>query len=345
VAHSRFRATRSLVLALAALVLAALLAAPTRAAWPGREGPVVYAGVFPGTALQPSLTRPAGLRRFTPGTAGSRIQLTTDTTDRDPQVSPDGRSLVFSRVIGAGAESKQSGIFVAAIDGSGVRQLTDGGSPEAADSQPTFTASGRRIVFVRGGGGPFASGDLYSIGLDGSGLTPLTSGPAADRMPAVSPTGRQIVFVRSFQRPDGIEAGPHIYSMRSDGSRLRDLTPRLGGTPWDPDFSPSGKTIAFATEGNNLRGDIFTMRADGGPIRRLTNRVTHDRRHNDPRFPRPYGYTNPAFSPAGDSILAVARSGTSPRLARVRLADPDHPHVFGTSLLGSAPAWAPAPGR
>jgi dipeptidyl aminopeptidase/acylaminoacyl peptidase len=342
---SRFHATRPLVLASAALALAALLAAPARAAWPGREGPVVYAAVFPGTALKPYLTKPAGLRRFTPGAAGSPVQLTADTTDRDPQVSPDGHSVVFSRVIGAGAEDKRSGLFVAAIDGSGVRQLTDGGSPEGADSQPTFAASGR-IVFVRGSAGAFASGDLYSIGLDGSGLTPLTSGPAADRMPAASPTGRQIVFVRSFQRPDGIEFGPHVYSMRPDGSRLRDLTPRLGREPWDPDFSPSGKTIAFATEGNNLRGDIFTMRANGGPIRRLTNRVVHDRRHHDePRFPRPYGYTNPAFSPAGGSLLAVARSGTSPRLARIRLRDPDHPHLLGSSFLGSAPAWAPAPRR
>jgi dipeptidyl aminopeptidase/acylaminoacyl peptidase len=345
-AYSRSHLTRCLLLALVALASAALLVAPARGAWPGREGPVVYAGVFPGTTLKPSLTKPAGLRRFTPGAAGSRVQFTTDTTDRDPQVSPDGRSVVFARAIELTEDSERSAIFIAAIDGSGVRQLTDGGSPEGSDTQPTFTASGQRIVFVRGGAGPYASGDLYSIGLDGSGLTPLTSGPAADRMPAASPTGRQIAFVRSFQRPDGIEAGPHIYSMRPDGSQLRNLTPRLGDAPWDPDFSPSGKVIAFATEGNQLRGDIFTMRANGGPIRRLTNRVTHDRRHDNPHFPRPFGYTNPAFSPAGDSILAVARSGTSPRLARIRLADPDHPHVFGTSLLGSAPAWAPAaPGR
>lgn len=341
-AHSRFHATRPLVLVLA---LAALLAAPAQAAWPGREGPVVYAGVFPGTALKPYLTRPAGLRRLTPGAAGSRVQLTTDTTDRNPQVSPDGRLVVFSRAIEATEGSERSAIFVSAIDGSGLRQLTDGGSPEGADTQPTFTASGQGIVFVRGAAGPYASGDLYSIGLGGSGLTPLTSGPAADRMPAVSSTGRQVVFVRSFQRPDGIESGPHVYSMRPDGSRLRDLTPRLGRAPWDPDFSPSGKVIAFATEGNNLRGDIFTMRANGGPIRRLTNRVTHDRRHDEPRFPRPYGYTNPAFSPAGGSIIAVARSGTSPRLARIQLADPDHPHLLGSGFLGSAPAWAPVPRR
>lgn len=352
-AHPRFHAARPLVLVLAVLASAVLLAAPARAAWPGREGPVVFMGVIPGD--KPFENAPTGLRRSTLG-AGSLTSLTSDTTDRDPQVSPDGRLIVFSRVLGTDPETQRtkSGIFVATIDGSGIRQLTDGGSTETeggtaegVDIEPTFTASGQRIVFVRAGTlSPFASGDLYSIALDGSGLAPLTSGAPADHMPAVSPSGRQIVFVRTIRRTDGTQTGPHVYSMRLDGSRLRDLTPRLQREPWDPDFSPSGKFIAFATEGNQLRGDIFTMRANGGPIRRLTNRLVHYRRHHgDPRFPRPYGYTSPAFSPGGDSILAVARSGTSPRLARIRLADPNHPHVFGTSLLGSAPAWAPATGR
>lgn len=350
----RLRATRHLVLTLAALTLAVLLASPARAAWPGREGPVVFTGVVPGE--KPPENAPVGLRRFTFGAVGSLTRLTIDPTDRDPQVSPDGRLIVFSRGLGTDPETQRakSGIFVAAIDGSGIRQLTDGGSTETeggtaegVDIEPTFTASGQRIVFVRAGTlSPFATGDLYSIALDGSGLTPLTSGALADHMPAVSPTGRQIAFVRTVRRPDGIEPGPHVYSMRPDGSRPRDLTPRLTQEAWDPDFSPSGKIIAFATNGNSLRGDIFTMRANGGPLRLLTNRLIHFRRHHgNPGFPRPYGYTSPAFSPTGDSILAVARSATSPRLARIRLSDPNHPRVLGSSMLGSEPAWAPVPGR
>jgi Tol biopolymer transport system component len=320
------------LLALAGLLLAALLTPPAQAVWPGREGAVVYAGVTPGTELKPDLTRPAGLRRFTPGVAGSRLQLTSDPSDRDPQVSPSGTLVVFSRTVRTIGEASYSGIMVAAIDGTGVRQLTDGGSPEVSDSQPTFDASGTRVIFVRGG-------DLYSIGLAGGSPRQITSGPARDSMPAASPSGRQIVFVRAHFPPD-IPQGttPHLYSARPDGSRLRDLTPRLAHAgPWDPDFSPSGRHIAFATEGNQLRGEIFTLRNNGGPIRRLTNRP----RLTNPDAPRPYGFTNPTFSPLGDEILAVARSGTSPRLARIRLANPDRPRLVSPILLGTAPAWAP----
>lgn len=316
----------------AVFLLASVLAAPARAAWPGREGPVVYAGVDPGPKATSNV--PAGLRSFSFGVLGSRAQLTTDPSDRDPQVSPNGRLVVFSRSVQTILERPYSRIFVVAIDGSGARQLTDGGSPEGSDIQPTFDASGTRVIFVRGG-------DLYSVGLDGSGLVQITTGSASDSMPAASPSGRQIAFVR-VNYPPGIPQGdaPHIYSVRPDGSRLRDLTPRLPSeqAPWDPDFSPSGHLIAYATNGNQLRGDIFTMRSNGGPIRRLTNRG-----HGKRIFPRPYGFTNPAFSPAGDSILAVARSGASPRLARIRLADPDHPRLLAPSLSGSAPAWAPVP--
>jgi len=327
---------RPLVFTVTTLLLVTLLTVPARAAWPGREGTVVYAGVNPGAKATSNV--PAGLRSFSFGVPGSRAQLTTDPSDRDPQVSPNGRLVVFSRAVQTVPDRFTPRIFVVGIDGSGLRQLTDGGSAEA-DSQPTFDASGTRVFFVRiNSEEPGQGRDIYSIGLDGSGLTRVTSGPADDNYPAASPSGRQIAFVR-VNYPPGIPQGsaPHIYSVRPNGSRLRDLTPRLPtADPWDLDFSPSGRVIAFATEGNQLRGDIFTLRSNGGPIRRLTNRG-----HGKRIFPRPYGYTNPAFSPTGDSLLAVARSGTSPRLARIRLADPDHPRILALSLSGSAPVWAP----
>jgi Tol biopolymer transport system component len=231
-----------------------------------------------------------------------------------------------------------SGLFVAAIDGSGLRQLTAGSPDDGSDIQPTFYPSGKRIAFVRLGGEP---GDLYSIGLDGSGLRPVTSDSIRERAPAVSPNGRQIAYECTGFKRDGIESSDdHICSVRPNGSHWRDLTPRFQGgkEAFDPEFSPSGRTIAF-TLGPGTAADVFTMRSNGTRIGSLTNRGPRGGRI----FPRSTGYADPAFSPAGDSIVVVARTGSEPRLARIRLDDRKHPRLLGEGLIGRSPVWAPLP--
>jgi Tol biopolymer transport system component len=177
-------------------------------------------------------------------------QLTTDPTDRDPKVSPDGSRVVFSRTVETAPGISRSMIFTIAFDGSGPTQVTDGGSGGASDIEPTFYRSGDRVAFVRVGGpsDPDARGRLYSVAVDGGVPSSLVGGYAEVRTPVVSPTGRQIVFeCRHFR--DGIEySWEHICSIRPNGSHRRDLTPRFrdGQPAVDPDFSPSGKLIAFS---------------------------------------------------------------------------------------------------
>lgn len=277
-------------------ILAALLIAlaggvpPAEAAWPGREGQVLYAGLVQG---QPKRSYTAvGLRAFNPDLPASATQITTDRFDLDPQVSPDGRLVVFSRRVREGMEETASGIFVAGVDGSGLRQLTDGGTGYGGDFQPSFY-----------------------------------------------PSGRQIVFECANYKRKGIEYGnEHICSIRPDGSHRRDLTPRLEGgqEAFDPDFSPSGGVIAFSV-GPGFAADVFTMRASAR-LGALTNRGPRGGR----KFPRDVGYDEPAFSPAGGSIIAVARSGDRPRFVRIRLDEPKHPRPLGEQFLGRAPVWAPA---
>ncbi|MGN6216853.1 MAG: hypothetical protein ACTHN7_07845 [Solirubrobacterales bacterium] len=224
------------------------------------------------------------------------------------------------------------------IDGSGLRQVTVA-SPGVSDTEPTFFPSGKSIAFARSGEG-IGRGDIYSVHLDGGDLHRITETPAQDRSPAVSPNGRQIVFQCSHYRRQGIEyTRPHICSIRPDGSDRRDLTPRLGdGAPAaDPDFSPSGRTIAF-TVGPGTAADVFTMRADGAHMGALTNRGPHGGRI----FPRGTGYAQPSFSPAGGSLVAVARKpGVPPHFVRIRLRSPGHPTPLGGGLIGRVPAWAP----
>jgi Tol biopolymer transport system component len=323
---------------LAPLVLALLVvtAPSARASWPGREGPVAYLGIEVGQNRFDF--EPTGLRAFTPGVPGSEVELTSDPTDSDPQVSPDGRLVVFSRTLRDPSGLLGTSIWAIGVDGSDPRQVTFE-SPGVSDTEPTFFPSGKSIAFARSGEG-VGRGDIYSVRLDGSGLHRITETAAEDRSPAVSPRGGQIVFQCSHYRIRGIEyTRPHICSVRPDGSRRRDLTPRLGdGAPAsDPDFSPSGRAIAF-TVGPGTAADVFTMGANGARIGALTNRGPHGGR----TFPRPGGYAQPSFSPAGGSLLAVARQpGVPPHFVRVRLRDPQHPRSLGESLLGRAPAWAP----
>jgi Tol biopolymer transport system component len=317
------------------------VAAPAAGSWPGREGLVVYAGLDPQQQTDPTRKLnpfvATGLRSFRPGASGSVRQVTTDPTDLDPQVSPDGRLVVFRRAIDRVLGGSVYGIFIAKIDGSDVRQLTDGGPGGGSDAEPTFYPSGTRVAFIRIGGSEDrgGNGDIYSIGVDGSEPRRVTASVAQERAPAVSPTGRQIAFQCGLM-PRLESSDRHICSVRPDGTHRRDLTPRFEHRQeaFDPDFSPSGRIIAF-TLGPGTAADIATMRTNGTHVRALTNRG----RHGGRTFPRETGYDEPAFSPMGDSVVAVARSGSGPRFVRVPFDDPAHPRPLGEGF-GRAPVWA-----
>lgn len=330
----------ALALALLALALgvAAVLSDRAAAAWPGGNGPIVYLGVRPAVPPYESGYLTTGLRVFDPGVPGSVRVLTADPSDADPQVSPDGQTVAFTRVIASGlpfpSETVRA-IFAVGIDGSGLRQVTGGGPRGEDDVEPAFYPSGQSVVFDRASG-PTGEGDLFSIRLDGTGLRQLTDGPTREQGPVVSPTGRQIAF--TCGPAGGNERIEDVCSIRPDGSHRRLLTRKLkqGAEPFDPDFSPSGRKIAF-TLGPGTAADVFTMRADGSRLSALTNRAPNGRR----KFPREVGYASPAFAPGGGSLVAAARPGAGPHLVRIRLRDPRHPQSLLGGALASAPVWAP----
>ncbi len=330
-----------LVLALLAVALgvAAMLADRAAASWPGSDGPIVFLGVRSAVPPYEPGYLTTGLRVLDLGVPGSPRVLTGDPSDADPAVSPDGRTVVFSRKAPSGLPfplpEKVGALFAIAIDGGGLRQLTSGGPEGESDIEPAFYPSGQSVVFDRASG-PTGEGDLYSIRLDGSGLRQLTHGPAREQGPTVSPNGRQIAF--ACGPAAGNERIEDVCSVRPDGSHRRLLTRKLkqGAEPFDPDFSPSGRQIAF-TLGPGTAADVFTMRADGSRLGALTNRAPNGRR----KFPREVGYASPAFAPGGDSLVAVARPGNGPHLVRIRLSDPRHPQPLLNGALGSAPVWAP----
>ncbi len=147
---------------------------------------------------------------------GDVLQLTdTPGYDGGAFFSPDSRQIVWraSRPTGDDLARYQSllaqdavepgamNLFVANIDGSDARQVTD---LPGANWAPFFHPDGRRILFssnhhtMEAGGREF---DLFLIGTDGSGLERVTFSGTFDAFPMFSPDGRRLVFA-SNRRAD-----------------------------------------------------------------------------------------------------------------------------------------------
>jgi Tol biopolymer transport system component len=64
--------------------------------------------------------------------------------------------------------------------------------------------------------------DIYSIGVDGTGETALTSSRYSQGLPSWSHSGDQIVYIVAAINDKGVY---RIYMMDSDGGNDRDITP------------------------------------------------------------------------------------------------------------------------
>ena len=238
------------------VTLAAVAAGSTVASTPGKNGLIVYSQQV-GHHFQLFTVRPDGT---------ARTQLTHEHGDAvNADWSPDGSRLVFE----VGGE-KGAGIFVAAADGSGARNLT----PTGFQGQPAFSPDGESIAFEREIG-PGNSG-VFVMAADGSGVRRLTRNPfhpkrscGCDTDPNFSPDGKTVTFVRVKHEGD-LQA---LFSVGIDGTGLRQLTPYSWDVAIKHDWSPDGRRIALTTNANPRPGtsaNLVTIRPDGGGLRRLT---------------------------------------------------------------------------
>ena len=108
---------------------------------------------------------------------------------------------------------------------------------------------------------------VASVNADGTGFTCVS---AAGRDPTVAPDGRRIAFTRSNQ----------VSVINADGSGRRQVTGPID--QWDQaytaSFGPDSETIAYLAFAGTagIRGDIYTVRADGTGGRRLTTSEAYD---------------------------------------------------------------------
>jgi len=251
---------------------------PTRAAFPGANGRIVFES-----------------DRDSPGAAGTEIytanadgsdprRLTVNTVaDTDPAYSPDGSKIAFTR---------SNDIWVMNADGSAQVPIT---GTEGPDSDPAWSPDGTQIVYVSNHtatGGGTTGPELFVTTAAGPGpqrLVTDTPNNAASLAPAWSSAGDQIAY------QSNADGSFEIYTIDADargsfGTRLS--ANEVGQGYQNPSWSPDALRIAFERGSGTNVGDatkeIWTMSATGSDPVRLTNNNSYD--------------AQPAYSPDGTLI-------------------------------------------
>jgi Tol biopolymer transport system component len=191
--------------------------------------------------------------------------------------SPDGRRFVIWKSdVGTSLEPPPGRlVIVSASTGHETTLLKS----KFAFNNLAWSPSGDEIAFTT------AYGDIYSVHLDGSGLTQLTrsGGPCEDAAISWSPDGSQIAFARNCDNPG--ERG--IYVMNANGSDSH-LIQRPPGLPdrravLEIAWSPDARTLVYTQNGS-----VYLIGVDG----------------TDPRLLADLS-SSPTWSPDGRAIAVV----------------------------------------
>ena len=263
--------------------LAALMPASARAAFPGRDGPIlatVNSDDGCGTTLSGDVLLGDEGHWRTLGAAALRAAL-----------SADGRRLALDDDDGITILDRRTGRRRA------VEQTSEG--YEVHD--PAWSADGRRLAFDD------TAGNIWVARADGSDARRLFTAVAV-------PEGVTDAFSsRAFQPAWSVRgdlafaefAGPRATLVRTPAGRLRPtpLASTTGHSLGGPDWSPDGRRVAFA-----MAQGVAVVRRDGRGLRRLT-----------PTLQR---WADPAWSPDGralvaardDELVRMAADGTHRRI-------------------------------
>ena len=266
----------------------------------------------------------------------------------DPQVSPDGAQIVFTRRwVDKVHDRMASSLWIMNVDGSRLRKLTDGSSPR-------WSPDGTRLAFLHTGE-PRGT-QLFVRWMDAEGAT--TQITRVEETPAGiawAPDGGSIAFamlvpkeerwsIKLPERPDGARwtDDPRVVTrldyrqdrqgFTDDGYRHVFIVPASGGTPrrltdgdWnhgEPEWTPDGSRILFS----GLRADdaeyvwreseIYAVTVATGEIRQLTRRAGPDGNpvvSPDGRLVAYTGYDMTDDTYIANRLYLMAADGSNPR--------------------------------
>lgn len=267
-----------------------------------------YPSISPdGTVLVFQSNR-AGVNQIFAKTIGGESSETNQLTQAEfgaetPVISPDGRKIAFAMYVAEG----NNDVFVMNIDGSGMRQLTDG---PGYDGHPHWNADGSRIAFNSDRTTPDPAAawsdrwhEIFSMKSDGSDVRQHTRCKSVCTYGSLSPDGQTVLYRKLISGAgldwalNDVDDNSEIFIANIDGGDERNLSNHPAFDGW-PVWSATGKRIAFASnrDGPALVGQVWTMKPDGSGLQQETR--------------GDWSYVQPAWSFAEDSIYAYQHKET-----------------------------------
>lgn len=175
--------------------------------------------------------------------SGEVRTLTRGLRARDPDVSPDGSTVVFARQRAGGSD-----LALVATDGARVRDLVHAAEGEQW-SAPRWSPSGDQVVAARWRPGGWL--DLVLVDARTGTVQELTRDRARDVEPSFTPDGAYVVF-RSDR--DGVS---NLYALRLADREVFRVTRVLGGA-FSPAVAADGRSLVFSSY--SARGyDVHVM--------------------------------------------------------------------------------------
>ena len=254
----------------------------------------------------------------------------------DPQVSPDGKLVVYvMSELDRSTEKSNADLYLIPVSGGEPKRLTTSSGP---DNHPRWSPDGKTISFVSTRSG---SSQVWLLPIDGGEARQMTKRPVDVSEPIWSPTGEHIAFtskvypgktpeetaeidekkekekskvkiydklmVRHWNEWDDGKRS-HLFVVEVATGKTKDLTPKLqvntppapfGGSS-DYAFSPNGKELAFTAE--PLKDMAWSTNTDVWIVSVNGNEptnLTDDNLGAD---------AQPSYSPDGDYLAFVSQS-------------------------------------